>query len=123
MQEFQQVKPMKSAIAREPDPVVAQSAAPKPVQFTPAKPPPSPQPSAPEPARPGPAEAPIVKRKRGSIRFVLLVVVPALALALGVLWWLHGGRYVTTDNSYVGSQKVLITPQVTGPIVAVHVIE
>ena len=53
----------------------------------------------------------------------MLVVVPLIALALGFVWWLHGGRYVTTDNAYVGADKVLITPQVSGPIVAVHVIE
>ncbi len=57
------------------------------------------------------------------MRFVVLVVVPLIALALGFVWWLHGGRYVTTDNAYVGADKVLITPQVSGPIVAVHVIE
>ena len=34
-----------------------------------------------------------------------------------------GGRYVSTDNAYVGADKSLITPQVTGPIVAVHVRE
>ena len=66
----------------------------------------------------------VVKRRRtGGTRFVLLVVVPLIALALGFAWWLSGGRYVTTDNSYVGAEKVLITPQVTGPVVAVHVIE
>ena len=66
----------------------------------------------------------VVKRKRtGGTRFVMLVVVPLIALALGFGWWLNGGRYVTTDNSYVGAQKVLITPQVTGPVIAIHVIE
>ena len=74
-----------------------------------------------EPARPsataaGPARraAPtpmVVKRRRtGGTRFVLLVVVPLVALALGFAWWLSGGRYVTTDNAYVGADKVLITP-------------
>jgi membrane fusion protein (multidrug efflux system) len=53
----------------------------------------------------------------------MLVVIPLLALGFGFAWWLHGGRYVTTDNAYVGADKSLITPQVTGPIVAVHVIE
>ena len=53
----------------------------------------------------------------------MLVVVPLIALALGFAWWLNGGRYVTTDNAYVGAEKVLITPQVTGPVVAVHVVE
>ena len=48
---------------------------------------------------------------------------PLAALTLGLLWWLAGGRYVSTDNAYVGAEKVLITPQVTGAIVAVHVVE
>jgi membrane fusion protein (multidrug efflux system) len=64
-----------------------------------------------------------VRRRRGVLRSFLIVVVPLAALALGLLWWLSGGRYVSTDNAYVGADKVLITPQVTGPIVAVHVIE
>jgi len=101
------------------------------VQFTPAKPAPvpGPQPVPSPPASPPPASAPatppiVVKRKRsGATRFVVLVVVPLIALALGFVWWLHGGRYVTTDNAYVGADKVLITPQVSGPIVAVRVIE
>ena len=48
---------------------------------------------------------------------------PLAALALCLLWWLAGGRYVLTDNAYVGADKALITPQVTGPIVAAHVVE
>jgi membrane fusion protein (multidrug efflux system) len=50
-------------------------------------------------------------------------VLPAAALAIGLAFWLSGGRYVSTDNAYIGADKVLITPQVTGPIVAVHVRE
>ena len=53
----------------------------------------------------------------------MLVVIPLIALAIGFIWWLSGGRYVSTDNAYVGADKALITPQVTGPIVAVHVVE
>jgi membrane fusion protein (multidrug efflux system) len=53
----------------------------------------------------------------------VLVVAPLAALALGLMWWLATGRYVSTDNAYVGADKVLITPQITGPIVAVHVVE
>ncbi len=53
----------------------------------------------------------------------MLVVIPLVALALGFGWWLSSGRYVSTDNAYVGADKSLITPQVTGPIVAVHVVE
>jgi membrane fusion protein (multidrug efflux system) len=67
--------------------------------------------------------APAPKRAGGGRRFFLLVVLPVAALALGLVWWLSGGRYVSTDNAYVGADKALITPYVTGPIVAVHVVE
>ena len=44
-------------------------------------------------------------------------------LSGGFYWWLSGGRYISTDNAYVGADKALITPYVTGPIVAIHVKE
>ena len=50
-------------------------------------------------------------------------MIPLIALAAGFGWWLTGGRYVTTDNAYIGADKSLITPQVTGAIVAIHVVE
>ena len=100
----------------------------QPIQFTPARTPaPGPQapPSAPQPSTAPPAaQAPlVVKRKRRLSRFVMLVVIPLVALALGFSWWLSSGRYVSTDNAYVGADKSMITPQVTGAIVAVHVVE
>jgi membrane fusion protein (multidrug efflux system) len=81
--------------------------------------------AAPKPvASPSPKlAAPVVARSRGGRRFVLLVVLPLAALALGLMWWLSGGRWVSTDNAYVGADKALITPYVTGPIVAIHVKE
>jgi len=126
------VTQLKPALARSSAPQDAASAPDQvqPVQFTPARTPsPAPHPVAPPPAAPAPPAAPVatpilVKRKRSSsARFIMLVVIPLIALAGGFVWWLHSGRYVTTDNAYVGANKVLITPQVTGPIVAVHVIE
>jgi membrane fusion protein, multidrug efflux system len=56
-------------------------------------------------------------------RALLLVVVPLVALMAGVTFYLNGGRYVTTDDAYVGAQKVLITPDVSGKIVSVAVKE
>ena len=123
----------KSAVAREvahpaSDPPQGSG---QPVQFTPARPAPGPGPQpvplppAAPPPPPAPAGPPIVVKRKGSgpTRTIVLFVVPLLALALGFVWWLHSGRYVTTDNAYVGSDKVLITPQVSGAIVAVHVVE
>ena len=60
------------------------------------------------PARPG-----FLRRYR---RTLLLVVLPIVALVGGVAFYLTGGRYVTTDDAYVGAQKVLITPDISGNI-------
>jgi membrane fusion protein, multidrug efflux system len=49
-------------------------------------------------------------------RAVLLVVLPLAALGGGVAFYLTGGRYVTTDDAYVGAQKVLITPDISGKV-------
>jgi membrane fusion protein (multidrug efflux system) len=56
-------------------------------------------------------------------RFLLLVVLPLVALVAGVTFYLNGGRYVTTDDAYVGAQKVLITPDISGKIEKVVVRE
>jgi membrane fusion protein, multidrug efflux system len=56
-------------------------------------------------------------------RFLLLVVLPLVAVAGGLVFYLNGGRYVTTDDAYVGAQKVLITPEISGKIEKVVVRE
>jgi membrane fusion protein, multidrug efflux system len=53
-------------------------------------------------------------RKR--LRMVLLVGLPAFAVLIGLGFYLSGGRYISTDNAYVGAQKVLITPDISGKI-------
>ncbi|WP_165498241.1 HlyD family secretion protein [Siculibacillus lacustris] len=57
------------------------------------------------------------------LRTLLLVVVP-LVVAVAAGWmWLASGRWVSTDNAYVGAQKVLITPEVSGRVVSISVVE
>jgi membrane fusion protein, multidrug efflux system len=56
-------------------------------------------------------------------RFLLLVVLPLVAAVAGMTFYLNGGRYVTTDDAYVGAQKVLITPDISGKIEKVVVKE
>src|SRR5216110_2698573 len=56
-------------------------------------------------------------------RFLLLVVLPLVAVMAGFTFYLNGGRYVTTDDAYIGAQKVLITPDVSGKIISVAVKE
>jgi membrane fusion protein, multidrug efflux system len=56
-------------------------------------------------------------------RMLLLVVLPLAAVIGGLIFYLDGGRYVTTDDAYVGAQKVLITPDISGKIEKVVVRE
>ncbi|WFU40914.1 HlyD family secretion protein [Bradyrhizobium sp. CB82] len=56
-------------------------------------------------------------------RFLLMVVLPAAAAIGGIAFYLHGGRYVGTDDAYVGAQKVLVTPDISGKIAKVVVKE
>jgi membrane fusion protein (multidrug efflux system) len=50
-------------------------------------------------------------------------VLPLVAAIAGITFYLNGGRYVTTDDAYVGAQKVLITPDISGKIEKVVVKE
>ena len=56
-------------------------------------------------------------------RVLLLVVLPIVAVIAGLTFYLNGGRYVGTDDAYVGAQKVLITPDISGKIEKVVVRE
>jgi len=56
-------------------------------------------------------------------RFLLLVVLPTAAAIGGLVFYVNGGRYVGTDDAYVGAQKVLITPDVAGKITKIVVKE
>src|SRR5437773_979169 len=82
-------------------------------------------PASPE-TRPKLAAAPrrrLMAGMRSYRRFLLLVVLPLVALVAGVAFYLSGGRYVTTDDAYVGAQKVMITPDISGKIEKVVVRE
>ncbi|MBM3645221.1 MAG: HlyD family secretion protein [Alphaproteobacteria bacterium] len=57
-----------------------------------------------------------MRRAEGWLRLALLVGVPLLATAGGVLWWLSGGRYVSTENAYVKANIVQIAPEVAGQV-------
>jgi membrane fusion protein (multidrug efflux system) len=57
------------------------------------------------------------------LRMTLLVLVPALVALMALSFYLFGGRYVSTDNAYIGAQKVLITPEVSGKVVRIAVSE
>ena len=63
------------------------------------------------------------KPSRKRLRMILLVVLPLIALVGGAFFFLSGGRYISTDNAYVGAQKVLITPDISGKVARVIVQE
>ena len=68
-------------------------------------------------------KAPGAKGSRRRLRMILLVVLPLIALVVGAGLYLSSGRYITTDNAYVGAQKVFITPDISGKISQVTVRE
>jgi membrane fusion protein (multidrug efflux system) len=53
---------------------------------------------------------------RRRLRLVLLVILPLIAAIIGFAFYAMGGRYISTDNSYVGAQKVFITPDISGRV-------
>ncbi|MGA7971759.1 MAG: HlyD family secretion protein [Pseudolabrys sp.] len=71
----------------------------------------------------GEAPAKAAPNKRRGLRTILLIVLPLVAVIGGTAFYLLGGRYISTDNAYVGAQKVLITPDVSGKVIHVAVRE
>ena len=55
------------------------------------------------------------------LRFALLVVVPLLVVAGGLIVWQHGGRVVSTENAYVKADIAQISPEVVGRVISVAV--
>jgi membrane fusion protein (multidrug efflux system) len=62
-------------------------------------------------------------RRRRSLRTVLLGVVPGIAAVIGFYWYATSGRYVSTENAYVKSDIVAVSPDVDGRVVSVDVAE
>ncbi|WP_398482445.1 HlyD family secretion protein [Tardiphaga sp.] len=78
----------------------------------------------------GGGEGSAIKQRQGAAGFfkryrrpLLLIVLPAIVLVGGFAFYLSGGRYVGTDDAYVGAQKVLITPEIAGKVSRVVVRE
>ena len=60
---------------------------------------------------------------RSTVRLFLLVVVPCLAVVVGVYFYLLGGRYVETDNAFVKAQTLRVSTDIGGVVKAVYVSE
>ena len=54
-------------------------------------------------------------------RTVFLVLIPLLAICVGLYLYAAGGRYVSTDNAYVKANVIIISPEVSGRVTSVLV--
>ena len=59
--------------------------------------------------------------RRQVVRSVLLLGVPLLALLIGAIVYVTGGRYVSTENAYVKADMASVTADVSGKVVQVGV--
>ncbi len=64
-----------------------------------------------------------LRTDRGLLRRVLMIGGVALVAAVSLAMWLIGGRYVSTDDAYVQSAKLMVTTDVSGLIKEVDVKE
>lgn len=53
------------------------------------------------------------------VRPILLFAVPLLAIVGALMWWLWGGRYITTENAYVKADIVQVSAEVAGRVIEV----
>lgn len=49
------------------------------------------------------------------------IIGPLLAVSFGLYLYLSGGRYVSTDNAYIKSEKIAVSPDISGRVSAVFV--
>ncbi|MCP8686857.1 HlyD family secretion protein [Marinobacterium sedimentorum] len=56
-----------------------------------------------------------------SLRTLLMVVIPLLAVAIASLLYLRGGRYLETDNAYLKADKAPISSEVSGTVLELNV--
>jgi membrane fusion protein (multidrug efflux system) len=68
-----------------------------------------------EPAPPAPAS------RRQRLRLPLLILGVVVAITASLLFYLHGGRYESTDNAYFQTGLVSVAANVSGPVVSVEV--
>jgi len=58
---------------------------------------------------------------RKLVKWLLIVVILIAAGVIGVRYWLHSQRYVSTDNAYLNANTVEIAAQISGPVIRVYV--
>ncbi len=61
------------------------------------------------------------RSSRRRLRTALLLLGPLVLLLGGLAFYLHGGRYETTDNAYLQSGQISVSPNIPGRVIAVEV--
>jgi len=74
-------------------------------------------------AAPRPRTVPLLHALRRRKRLLLMVVLPGLALLAAGLFYLSGGRYVSTDDAYIRASKLMVSTDVSGIVSLVDVHE
>lgn len=64
--------------------------------------------------------APAGRKRRRMTRVALLFLVPLLAIAAALGFWLHGARYVSTENAYVKTDIAKLAAEVSGRAIEVN---
>lgn len=72
-------------------------------------------------AEPVEKKKPVKRFIRRATRTALLLIVPACILMAGAYWFMTSGRYVTTENAYVKSEIIAVSPSIDGRVVDVLV--
>jgi membrane fusion protein (multidrug efflux system) len=67
------------------------------------------------------AKAGAPARRRAGLRPVLMIGGVVLVVLASLLFWLFGGRYVSTDDSYVDAAKVSLSTDVAGLVGDIYV--
>jgi membrane fusion protein (multidrug efflux system) len=85
------------------------------------------RPAAPAPAMkaepPVPPKAEEPPKRSNRRRIILMAAVPVILVLVGGYFWLTGGKSASTDNAYIQQDRVTVTAQVSGKIVAAPVHE
>lgn len=69
-------------------------------------------------------DASVIPRKRAArrlTRIALMIVVPLIAVVVGLQLYAGGGRYVVTENAYLKANIIAVSADVSGRVVRVNV--
>ena len=61
------------------------------------------------------------ERGRMLVRVILLFVLPVVAGLIALQWYAANARYVTTDNAYIKTDIITVSPSINGRVTAVHI--